>query len=173
MPVVNGNEIQTGVTTRGNFTIQYQQNGNGGVIPIIDGTPHPELLMGYASEADKQAGLELLAEALEATNGNIIAAMNYMYSAVRTAAEGIVPQKAVNVDGTEILINFEEAKAYEGIEVIANLDDMSLENLSNDAIEALLVERTRAVLTEREREREELLLLIDTEDEDDYFGEDW
>ena len=109
MPVVNGNEIQTGVTTRGNFTIQYQQNGNGGVIPIIDGTPNPELLMGYTSEEDKQAGLELLAEALEATNGDIMGAMSYMYSAVRTAAEGIVPQKAVDVNGTEILINFEEA----------------------------------------------------------------
>ena len=45
----NNNEIRTGAQSNGEFTISYQQNGYGGVIPIIDGTPEPRLMFGYAS----------------------------------------------------------------------------------------------------------------------------
>lgn len=142
-----GNEITTGAITNGQFTVTYQQNGYGGCIPVIDGTPHPELMFGYVSEADKEAGLRLLSEALRATNGDIPKAMSYMYSAVQTAANDIKADEAVDVDGTEVVISYAEKAAYIGTSLAAKLDDINCE-LPNEAVKAMLIDRVRLQLAE-------------------------
>lgn len=148
------NEIRTGKQSNGEFTVSYQNNGYGGVIPVIDGTPHPELLMGYVTESDREAGLQLLAEALKATAGDIPKAMMYMYNAARTAALEIKAEDSVEVDGVEIIISYEARKAYLTGEEIANLDDMACE-LPREAVKAILVERCRTALAERIAEFDE------------------
>lgn len=49
------NEIITGAKTNGQFTIQYQTSGYGGVIPVIDGVKQPSLMFGYVTEKNSDA----------------------------------------------------------------------------------------------------------------------
>lgn len=135
-------EINTGLKTVGEYVVEYQRNGNGGIIPVIDGTPHPELLMGYVSERDRDAGLAALRDALIATRGDIPKAMTYMYEACMTAAKGISPDEIVDVDGEEVLIDYGKRKAYVGAEEVANMDDLTCE-MPREAIKAILMERAR------------------------------
>lgn len=141
-------EIRTGKKTEGQFTVDYQKNGYGAIIPIIDGVEHPELMMGYVSEADAQAGLKLLEEALKATNGNIPQAMRYMYTAAKTTALDIKVDEEVDVDGVKILINYKKRKAYrDGVEV-ANLDNIEC-YLPDEAIKPMLEDKVRTMINHR------------------------
>lgn len=160
------NEIKTGKQTNGEFVVTYQTNGYGGVIPVIDGVPHQELLMGYVSDADREAGLNLIAEALKATGGSIPAAMRYMYNAALTAANDIKAEEAVTVDGVEILIDYEGRKAYLGTEEIADLEDMP--ELPREAVKAILIDRARNEITKRVAEFDE----EDYDEDDDYDDEE-
>jgi len=160
---MNENEILTGEVTEGQYAIDYQDNGNGAVIPVIDGVPHPELMMGYATESDKKAGLKVLADALRATGNDVYKSMRYMYNAARVAANGFKPSETVDVDGTEVLIDYENGKAIVGSEEYANIDDLDL--IEDEAKKAVLVERTRTEINRRleefERARQELIEAFD------------
>ena len=145
------NEINTGKKTNGQFTIEYQRSGRGGVIPVIDGTPQPSLMFGYVTESDKNACMQLIEDALRATGGDIGEVQRYIMNAVQVAAKDIKPDEAVDVDGTEVLISYVDRKAYEGTVEIANLDDMTCE-LPDEAVKAMLIDRVRLVLEAREAE---------------------
>ena len=145
MPV---NEISTGSQTQGQFIVSYQQNGNGGAIPVIDGKPEPSLMFGYSTDSDRIACLRVIENALRATNGNIPAARQYIYNAVTTAANNIQPDEAVDVDGTEMLIDYNLRKIYEGTEIVATLDDMP--ELPMEATKAMLIDRARIALAARQ-----------------------
>ena len=148
------NEIRTGKATNGEFTVTYQRNGYGAVIPVIDGVQHPELMMGYVSESDCSAGLKLIEEALKATQGDVRAAMMYMYNAARTAANDIKADEAVVVNGAEIIIDYDNRKTYLGTEEIANMDDM-MYDLPREAIRTILTERSVNNIDTLEEEYEE------------------
>lgn len=149
---MNENEILTGEITEGNYAIQYQDNGNGAVIPIIDGVEHPELMMGYVTESDKKAGLKVLADALRASGNDVYKAMRYMYNAARVAAKGITPTEAVTIEGREVLIDLENGKAYIDTEEIATLSEN--EDFGNpEAEKIILIERATNRLREIEAER--------------------
>lgn len=162
-------EIRTGKATNGEFTVTYQTNGYGGVIPVIDGTPHPELLMGYVSDSDRDAGLELIAEALKATSGDIPEAMRYMYNAAMTAAKEIKAEEAVDVSGNEVIVSYTDRRAYLNTEEIANLDEMACE-LPREAVKAILIERARARINEIEAQR---MHDDDWYDDEDYDDDDY
>ena len=145
------NEVNTGKKTNGEFTISYQQNGNGGCIPIIDGKPEPALMFGYVSESDKEGAMKVIEEAIRATNGNVFEALQYIMNAVSVAANEITPDEAVEIDGAEYLISYADRKAYAGTEEIANLDDLGCK-LPDEAIKALLIDRIRIEMENREEE---------------------
>ena len=145
------NTINTGKKSNGEFTIEYQQNGYGGCIPVIDGNPEPSLMFGYASETDKQACMKLIEEAIKATQGDIRAAQVYIMNAVIVAANEITPDEAVEVEGIEFLISYKDKKVYEGTTEIANLDDLNCE-LPDEAIKALLITRIQLELENRKTE---------------------
>ena len=161
------NNITTGKMTNGEFTISYQKNGNGGCIPVIDGTPEPMFTFGYTSENDKEAGLRLIGEALKAANGNKYAAMNYMRNAITVAANEIKPDEVVKVNGNEILISYGVKKAYLGTEAIADLEDLGEVEMPNEAVKALLVSRTETEIERRRQVNIEIDLEYD-DDEEDY-----
>lgn len=150
MATIN-NEIKTGKETNGEFTVTYQKNGYGAVIPVVDGVQHPELMMGYVSESDCKAGLKLIEKALTATQGDVRAAMMYMYNAARTAANEIKADEAVAVNGAEIIIDYEKRKAYLGTEEVANMDDM-MYDLPREAIRTILTERSCNAIEAAEEE---------------------
>ena len=129
------NEINTGKKSNGEFTISYQQNGNGGCIPIIDGKPEPALMFGYVSESDKEGAMKVIEEAIRATNGNVFEALQYIMNAVSVAANEIAPDEAVEIDGAEYLISYADRKAYAGTEEIANCLMRQLRHYSLIALE--------------------------------------
>lgn len=147
------NEIITGRKSIGNFTIEYQRNGCGAIIPVIDGTPQPNLMFGYVSETDLAAGMRLIENALRATGNNVYDVQRYIMQAMRTTAHDIHPDEAIDVNGNEILISYAAKTAHLGTEEIANLADMTCE-LPNEAIKALLVSRTETALAERSARHE-------------------
>ena len=149
---INAN-ISTGAQTAGQFTIDYQRNGYGAIIPIIDGVEHPELMMGYVSDTDAKAGLKLLEEALKATNGNIPQAMLYMYQAASVAAADIKPTETVMIEEYECLINYDKKAIYLGNELIADLEDMDTTAWPDEAIKAVLVTKAKAAYDEAETNR--------------------
>ena len=143
-------EITTSKRTESQFAVNYQRNGYGACIPTIDGVEHPELMFGYTSEADAQAALNLISEALAATNGNIGEAMCYMYNAARTAALDIKADEAVDVDGVDIVIDYTARKAYKDGEEIADLNSVpSTCPLPTEAIRNLLIEKVREMINHR------------------------
>lgn len=141
-------EIRTSKRTESQFAVSYQMNGYGACIPTIDGVEHPELMFGYTSEADAQAALNLISEALAATNGNIGEAMRYMYNAARTTALDIKADEAVDVDGVDVIINYQNRKAYKNGEEVANLDNITCP-LPNEAIKQILTEKVREMINHR------------------------
>lgn len=166
------NEISTGKKSNGQFTVDYQKNGNGGCIPVIDGTPEPMFKFGYVSEEDREAGLRLIGEALRATNGNKYQAMQYMMNAVTVAANDIKPDEVVEVQGNEILISYANKKAYLNTTELANLDDLDCQ-MPNEAVKALLVSRVETELERRaEQARIEMNLYLERNDDEDYEEEE-
>ena len=144
---INTNE---NIRTAGQFAIEFQQNGNGGCIPVVNGNPEPMLMFGYVSESDKQGCINLIRKALLATNGDIYESIKYIRNAVNIASNGIQPSQTVDVDGVEMLVSYVNKKIYLGIEEMANLDDMAETEMSNEVIKALLKERAKNVLAERQ-----------------------
>ena len=165
MPNTNTVEINTNTNnkTQGEFAIQFQQSGYGGMIPVINGQKEYSLMFGYASESDRDACINLITEAALATDGDIFAMRNYIMNATILSAEGIKPDEAVDVDGVEMLVNYEQKAIYLGTEKIADLEDIE-SKLGNEATKIILVERARNIMNEREREAEE------EEDFDIWFG---
>ena len=145
------NVINTGKATAGEFTVSYQLNGNGAAIPVINGEPHQELMFGYVSESDRKGCLKLIEDALKATEGNIPAAMRYMYAAALTAAKEIKADEAVEVNGTEIIISYEAKTAYLQTEKVADLEDITVD-LPAEAVKAMLVDRVRLYLERKAAE---------------------
>ena len=158
-----GNEISTGAKTSGQFTIAYQKNGYGGVIPVIDGKPEPSLMFGYATESDKNACMRLIEEGLRATNGDIYATQRYIMNAVQVSANEIKPDETAEVEGYEILISYADKKAYINTKEIANLEDMAEVDLPNEAIKAMLIDRARLSL------EREMTYDYDEDDYDEYM----
>lgn len=158
---INAN-ISTGKATEGEFAISYQRDGYGALIPIIDGVPHKELMMGYVSERDAQAGIELLGKALKATNGDIPAAMRYMYTAASVAAADIKPTETVEIPelDAEFLIDYEKKAIYYYDDEKANLDDLDTTNWPNEAIKAMLITRAKEKWEQEEEGADDLLNLF-------------
>lgn len=165
--MATNNEITTGKQTNGQFTITYQQNGYGGCIPVIDGKPEQSLMFGYVTESDKRGCMKLIEEAIVATQGNIWKAKEYIMNAVVMAANEVKPTDTAEADGVEILIDYENRKAYETTTEIANLDDIKCD-LPEEAIKALLVERAKNAIKERREAEERTYVDLDYDDEDDY-----
>ena len=154
------NEINTGKMKANEYVVSYQQNGYGACTPVINGTPAPMLTFGYVAEADREAALKLIADALKATEGDISAVASYIYEAMIVTAAGINAQEADEVDGQEIIIDYEDRKAYIRTIEVANLDDMSCD-LPREAVKAILKERVHNYIEAKEREWEEFLSAFD------------
>ena len=142
---INTNE---NIRTAGQFAIEFQQNGNGGCIPVINGNPEPMLMFGYVSESDKQGCIKLIREGLLATDGDVYKTMSYIKNAVTIAANDIKPDETIDVEGTEMLVSYRDKKIYLGTEEVANLDDMAETEMNNEVIKALLKERAKNRLAE-------------------------
>lgn len=142
---MSNNEIRTGRATKGEYVIQYQQNGNGGCIPVIDGKPEPSLMFGYTTEADKEACMKVIKDALIATGGDVTEAKYYIMNAVAVSANEITPNDVVEIEGNEYLIDYEKKKIYINEYEVDNLDDLTCE-LSKEAIKEILVSRVKRTL---------------------------
>lgn len=169
--MANNNIISTGKATQGQFVVSYQENGNGAAIPVINGVPEQRLMFGYVSESDRQGCLKLIEEALKATEGDIPAAMRYMYNAALTAAKEIKADEVVEVNGTEIIISYEAKAAYLNTEKVADLEDIEAE-LPAEAVKAMLADRVRLYLERKAEEERRYRNSYENPDWRDYYGMD-
>ena len=142
-------EIMTGQKTQGEFAIQFSERF-GVEIPTINNRPEPMLMFGYDknSETDRQAAVDLLSQAAQATGGNVMEMRSYIMNAMMTAANDIVADEAVDVGGIELLINYDKREIYLYTEKLADLSDIDCK-MERPAIKALLIERANTVLLER------------------------
>lgn len=161
---LNTVEINTDETTSSiEFTIEYQNMGNGACVPVVNGKPEPILTFGYTSEADKEAFAKILEKALKAAGGNAHRAGIYIMQAIATTAAGIKPTKEIVVEGVRCILDLNQRKLFAGPQTeLANLDDIKAE-LPDDVVEAFLVERAKNKI---------LNDIIKDDDEDDYNDED-
>ena len=136
--------INTGKANESQFVVSYQKNGYGALIPVIDGVPHKELMMGYVSESDAEAGMKLLAEALKATGGDVRKAMEYMYTAASVTANDIEADEAAEINGMDFTIDYTAKKIYRGEKEVANLDGITVA-LSNEAVRELLIDKVKTI----------------------------
>ena len=143
MPNVN---IATETKTTGEFSIDFQRNGYGGVIPVINGTPEPSLMFGYVSESDRDACVKLITDAVRATNGDVGKARLYIMNATQIAAADIVPEETVMVGGYELLINYTKREIYLDTVKLADIEDLETYTQDHAIIKALLVERANTAL---------------------------
>lgn len=161
--MANSNIISTGKATQGQFVVSYQEKGYGAAVPVINGVEEPRLMFGYVSESDRQGCLNLISKALKATEGDVGAAMLYMYEAALVTSKEIKADEAVEVDGAEVIISYAAKKAYLHAEEVANLEDITVE-LPDEAVKAMLIDRVRLYL-ERKAEED---CACDYDYEDDY-----
>lgn len=142
-------EITTGQKTSGEFAIQFSERF-GAEIPIINNRPEPMLMFGYDknSETDRQAAIDLLSQAAQATGGNVTEMRNYIMNAMNVSANDIVADETVMVGGMELFINYNKREIYFDTEVVANLSDIDCK-MEKPAIKALLIERANTVLLDR------------------------
>lgn len=123
------------------FTQKCYENGYGAIIPIVDGVEHPELMMGYTSENDKESGMKLLRDAIESIN-DISEVMPYLFNAMHNVANNIHPDIQINVDGLDVMLSYSQKKAYllDGTEIV-NANDINTDD--KDIIKVVLTERVK------------------------------
>ncbi len=102
-------------------------------------------VLGSASEKDKEAAIKTLQTALDASDGNLCAAMNKLNIIATMEEHEIKPDEMVKVRNRDIILSYESKTAYtvQGKE-IANCKD--LDNIPTEAIKALLIARAEAAL---------------------------
>jgi hypothetical protein len=129
----NAVEIRSELATNG-ITVEYI---------VINGQKCG--VLGSASEKDKEAAIKTLQTALDASDGNLCAAMQKLNAIATMEEHEIKPDEMVRVCGREIILSYEAKTAYtiDGEEIA---DCKDLDNLPNEAIKALLIARAEVAL---------------------------
>ena len=102
-------------------------------------------VLGSASEKDKEAAIKTLQTALDASDGNLRAAMQKLNTIATMEEHEIKPDEMIEIRGRQIIISYESKATYttDG-EEIANCND--LPDMPNEAIKAVLIARTETEL---------------------------
>lgn len=129
----NAVEIRSELATNG-ITVEYI---------VINGQKCG--VLGSASEKDKEAAIKTLQTALDASDGNLCAAMAKLNIIATMEEHEIKPDEMVKVRNRDIILSYEAKTAYtvNGTEIA---DCKDLDNLPNEAIKALLIARAETVL---------------------------
>jgi len=138
--------INTVNTTKNAVEIRTELKANGTKIEyiIIDGIKCG--ILGSVSEADRNAAINALNKAYEASNGNIMEMMTKLSTIATIEEKEIEPDEMVEICGEEIMLSYTSAKAYtiDGEEV-ANCDDLPA--MPKEAIKAVLMARVETALS--------------------------
>ena len=102
-------------------------------------------VLGSASEKDKEAAIKTLQTALDASDGNLHAAMQKLNTIATMEEKEIKPDEMIKICGYDIIISYEAKTAYTtNGEEIANCSD--LPDMPNEAIKAVLTARAETEL---------------------------
>lgn len=102
-------------------------------------------VLGSVSEKDKQAAIKTIQTALDASDGDVYAAMAKLTTIATIEEKDIQPDEMIVVDGEEIIISYAAKAAYtlDGEELVNCTD---LPDMPNEAIKAVLEARVKAEL---------------------------
>lgn len=139
-------ELNTNKTS-GQFIVDFQKDGYAGCTPIINGEPATILTFGYVSQSDYDACCRLIREAVDACDGDVNEAAKYIHNAVLVSASSIKADEAVDIDGYEMLISYDDKTIYYGTEKVAEISEDITDAV---AIKALLIERARNAIYSNE-----------------------
>lgn len=130
----NAVEIRTELASNG-ITVEYI---------VINGIKCG--ILGSASDKDKQAAIKAIQTALDASDGNVCAALSKLATIATIEEKAINPDEMIKVDGTDIIISYAAKTAYtlDG-EEIANCTD--LPDMPTDAVKAVLIARIQVALS--------------------------
>ena len=152
--------INTTNNTRNAVEIRAELSANGTKIEYIVVNGQKLGVLGSTSEKDKQNAIRAIQTALDASNGNIYEMMQKLNTIATIEEKEIAADEMVEVNGEEIIISYEQKKAYtiDG-EELTNCTD--LPDMPNEAIKAVLIARAEPILAER-------MVEDDYDDEYDY-----
>lgn len=102
-------------------------------------------IMGSFSKYDREMGLKTANDMYIASGGDVFEMKNNMEIIATLAEKGINPDEVVNVCGEDIILSYEQAKAYTMYgEEIVSCDDLPA--MPIEAVKAVLIARAEAAL---------------------------
>jgi hypothetical protein len=134
-------------TNKNAVEIRKELQANGTTIEYIVVNGQKCGILGASSERDRENAMKAIQTALDASNGNIVQMMTKLSTIATIEEKEIAADEMVEVYGEEIIISYEQRKAYtiDG-EEIANCTE--LPDIPNEAIKALLIARAELAMQE-------------------------
>jgi hypothetical protein len=101
-------------------------------------------VLGSANEKDRQAAIKAIQTALDASDGNVNAALAKLNTIATIEEKGILPDEMIKIKNKDVIISYASRAAYDldGKE-IANCND--LPDMPHEAIKAVLEARIMAL----------------------------
>ena len=134
------------ITTNKNAVeLRKEQLRNGTVVEyiVIDGVKCG--IMGSVNDEDRANALKTIQDAYAASNGSVMEMIGKLATIATIEEKGIDPDEVVNICGTDVILSYNDAKAYTmSGEEIANCEDLG--DMPTRAIKAVLMARVEAIL---------------------------
>ena len=133
-------------TKKNAVEIRSELNAQGVKIEYITINDQKVGILGSMNERDREAALKALNDAYIASGGDILAMLAHLSTIATIDEKGIVPDEVIEVCGHEVIISYEQAKAFtmDGEEVASCAD---IPNLNRDAAKAILQARAQIALS--------------------------
>lgn len=135
----------------------YQKLASAAAVVYNENENH-KFIYGYSNEKDSKNNIEVFTSAMKAADNDYVKAYNLFITAGMMTAEGIHPDKLIEIRGVKCMIEYKTRTIYAiyARDIKATLDDMEGVELPDEAVEALLTAKMENILIELEQEAEEV-----------------
>lgn len=132
-------------TAKNAVEIRAELAKNGTVIEYIVVDGHKIGILGSTGDKDKQNAIRAIQTALDASDGDIYAAMAKLSTIATIEEHEIEPDEMIDINGYDVIISYASKTAYtiDG-DIIADCTD--LPDMPNEAIKAVLIARAENIL---------------------------
>ena len=132
-------------TAKNAVEIRAELAKNGTVIEYIVVDGQKIGVLGSAGEKDKQNAIRAIQTALDASDGDIYAAVEKLATIATIEEKEIAPDEMIEINGESVIISYASKTAYD-INGDRIVDCTDLPDMPNEAIKAVLVARAENIL---------------------------
>lgn len=132
-------------TAKNAVEIRAELAKNGTVIEYIVVDGQKIGILGSTGEKDKQNAIRAIQTALDASDGDIYAAMTKLSTIATIEEKEIEPDEMIEINGYKVIISYASKTAYD-INGDSIADCTDLPDMPNEAIKAVLIARAENVL---------------------------